>query len=82
VSRDGEEPNRVLGMVRRDIGPHAFHDVEQKHVLGVPVGWYGPADGVRLRSLRHPIKAYKRWALIRRLGPYAPDDEDDTKSAG
>ena len=80
MSRDSEEPNKVLGMVRRDIGPHAFQDEEPRHVLGVPVGWYGPVDEVWLRSLRHPIKAYKRWTLRRRLGPYAPDDEDDTKS--
>jgi hypothetical protein len=45
------------------------------------VDWYGPVDGVRLPSLRHPIKAYKRWTLRRRLGPYAPDD-DDPKSTG
>jgi len=81
VSRDGEEPNKVLGMVRRDIGPHAFQDEEPPHVLGVPVDWYGPVKGVRLRSLRHPIKAYQRWTLRRRLGPYAPDD-DDANSTG
>lgn len=82
MSRGGEEPNKVFGMVRRDIGPHARQDKEPQHVLGVPVDWYGPVDGAWLRSLRHPIKAYKRWTLIRRLGPYAPDDEDDPKSTG
>ena len=82
MSRDGEEPNKVLGMVRRDIGPHAFQDQEPQHVLGVPVDWYGPVDGVRLRPLRHPIRACKRWTLRRRLGPYAPDDEDDARSTG
>jgi hypothetical protein len=82
VSRDGEEPNKVFGMARRDIGPHARQDEEPQHVLGIPVDWYGPADGVRLRSLRHPIKTYKRWTLRRRLGPYAPDDEEDPKSTG
>ena len=82
VSRDSEEPDKVLGMVRRDIGPHAFQDEEPQRVLGVPVGWYGPVDGVWLRSLRHPIKAYKRWTLRRRLGPYAPGDEDDAQSTG
>jgi hypothetical protein len=82
VSRDGEESSRVFGMVRRDIGPHARQDEEPQRVLGVPVDWYGPVDGVRLPSLRHPIKAYKRWTLRRRLGPYAPDDENDPKSAG
>lgn len=82
MSRDGEESNRVLGVVRGDIGRHARQDEETQHVFGVPVDWYGPVDAVRLRSLRHPIKAYKRWTLIRRLGPYAPDDEDDPKSTG
>ena len=76
VSRDSEEPNKVLGMVRRDIGPHAFQDQEQRHVLGVPVDWYPSLDGVGLQSLRHPIKAYRRWTLRRRLGPYAPDEND------
>lgn len=82
MSRDGEEPNKVFGMVRRDIGPHARQDEEPQRVLGVPVDWYGPLDGVRLRSLRHPIKAYKRWTLRRRLGPYALDDEEKPKSTG
>ena len=80
--RDGDESNNVLGMVRRDLGPHALQDEETQHVLGFPVNWYGPVDRARLQSLRHPIKAYKRWTLIRRLGPYAPDDEDDPKSTG
>ncbi len=82
MSRDGEESNRVFGMVRRDIGAHARRDEESQRVLGVPVDWYGPVDGVPLRSLRHPVKAYKRWTLRRRLGPYAPDDEENPKSTG
>jgi hypothetical protein len=82
VSRDGEEPNKVFGMIRRDMGPHARQDEEPQRVLGVPVDWYGPVDAVRLRSLRHPVKACKRWRLRRRLGPYAPDDEDDPNLKG
>ena len=77
VSRDHEETNRVLGMSRRDAVPHAREGEEPKRVLGFPVDWYGPVEGDLLRSLRHPIKVYRRWALIRRLGPYAPDDESD-----
>jgi hypothetical protein len=46
------------------------------------VDWYGPVDRDWLRSLRHPIKAYKRWTLRRRLGPDAPDDENDPESTG
>jgi hypothetical protein len=82
MSRGGEEPDKVFGMVRRDMGPRARQGEEPKHVLGVPVDWYGQVDGVQLRSLRHPIKSYKRWTLRRRLGPYAPDDEDGPKSTG
>jgi hypothetical protein len=76
MSRGDEEPNKVFGMIRRDIGPHARQDEEPQRVLGVPLDWYGRVDRLQLRPLRHPIKAYKRWKLIRRLGPYAPDDED------
>jgi len=76
VSGDREEPNRVFGMYRRDAGPHARQGEEPQRVLGVPADWYGPLDWDGLRSLRHPIKAYKRWALRRRLGPYAPDEND------
>jgi hypothetical protein len=77
VSRGDEEPNRAFGMVSRDLGRQARHEEEPQHVLGFPADWFGPVEGLRMTSLRHPIKAYKRWILIRRLGPYAPDDEDD-----
>jgi len=63
-------------MPRRELGPHAREGEEPQHILGLPADWYGPADWDRLRSLRHPIKAYKRWTLRRRLGPYAPDDDE------
>jgi hypothetical protein len=76
VASDQEERNKVFGM-RRGVDPHAKEGQEPQHVLGVPVDWYGPVDWDWLRSLRHPIKAYKRSALRRRLGPYAPDDEGD-----
>lgn len=76
VPQDREESNRVLGMPRRNINRHATQDEEQGHVFGVPMDWYGQVDLSSLRSLLHPIKAWKRWTLIRRLGPYAPDDED------
>lgn len=76
VSGDREEPGRVFGMPRRGTGQHARHDEESRRVLGVPVDWYGQVEWDELRALRHPIKAYKRWALRRRLGPYAPDDDD------
>ena len=76
MSGDREEPNKVLGMPRGDVGSHARQDEEPQRFLGVPVDWYGPVDWDWLRSLRHPVRAYKRWASIRRLGPYAPDEYD------
>jgi hypothetical protein len=76
VSADREEPNRVLGIPHGGIALGARQGEEQQRVLGVPVDWYGQVDWDWLRSLRHPIKACKRWTLRRRLGPYAPDDED------
>jgi hypothetical protein len=76
MSGDREEPGRVFGLPRRDLGAKSRQGEEQKRVLGVPVDWYSQVDVDAFRSLRHPIKAYKRWARIRRLGPYAPDDDD------
>jgi hypothetical protein len=61
-------------MFRRDVGPHARQGEELQRFLGVPVDWYGPLDWDWLRSLGHPIKAFQRWTLRRRLGPYAPDE--------
>jgi hypothetical protein len=76
VSRGGEEPKRIFGIVLRDLLPLPRYEDEQRHVLGLPADWFGPVDDVSLRPLVHPIKTYKHWALIRRLGPYAPDDDD------
>ena len=81
MSRGAGESDRPLGMLRWGRGPDGRQGEESQRVLGFPVDWYGHVDEVWLRSLAHPIKAYKRWKLIRRLGPYAPD-EDDPKSTG
>jgi hypothetical protein len=81
VANDREERNKVFGMPR-GADPHAAQGEEPQRVLGVPVDWYGPVDLGWLRSVRHPIKAYKRWTLRRRLGPYAPGDEGDSESRG
>ncbi len=75
MAADREERNKILGMPRR-AASQAREGEEPQRVLGIPVDWYGPVDWNRLRSLRHPIKGYKRWALHRRLGPYAPDERD------
>ena len=79
MSGDREEPKRVFGMPRRT-DRYARHDEETQQAFGVPVDWYGQLDWDWLHSLRHPLKAYRRWILIRRLGPYAPDEDDDPEA--
>jgi hypothetical protein len=76
MSGDREEPKRVLGMPR-GTDPYARQGEETQRAFGIPLDWYGALHWDRLRALRHPIKAYRRWTLIRRLGPYAPDEDDD-----
>jgi hypothetical protein len=73
MASNREERNRVLGMPR-GADPYARQGEEPQRVLGFPVDWYGPVDPDLVRSVRHPIKAYKRWALRRRLGPFAPEE--------
>ena len=75
MASDHEERGRVFGIPQRAV-PAARQDEEQKRVLGVPIDWYGPVDLGVLRSLRRPIKAYKHWLLVRRLGPFAPEEGD------
>jgi len=74
--RDDEyEPNRVFGI---PIGadPHARQGEEPQRVLGMPMTWFRYVGRDRTRSLTHPVRAYRRWRLRRRLGPYAPDDDE------
>jgi hypothetical protein len=80
MASDREERNKVFGMPR-GVDPSARQGEEPQRVFGVPVDWYGPVDRDLLRSLRHPIKAYKHWLLRRRLGPFAPE-EGDRESKG
>ncbi len=74
MREDEYEPNRVFGMPR-GAGPRARQGEEPQRVMGIPTTWFGPADHDRTRSLSHPIRAFRRWRLHRRLGPYAPDDD-------
>jgi hypothetical protein len=74
VPRDQEEPNRILGVPRREY-PAARRTEEPQRVLGIPMDSYGLVDVDRMRSLAHPIKRYKRWVQHRRCGPYAPEDD-------
>jgi len=71
-----EEPQRVMGIPVRDLGPHARRSEEPQRVMGFPVDSLGPAERERLRSLAHPIRTYKRWVRRRRLGPYATDEDE------
>jgi hypothetical protein len=77
-ARQGDEPQRVLGMPVRDLRHHARRDEEPQRVMGFPIDSLGPgtAGRERLLSLAHPIRTYKRWVRRRRLGPYATDQDE------
>lgn len=72
---DNYEPNRVFGMPR-GAHPYARQGEEPQRVMGIPVDWFGPVDPRIQQSLAHPIRAYRRWKLRRRLGPFAPDEDE------
>jgi hypothetical protein len=57
--------------------PSRRRDEEPQRYAGFRIGSDGPsqADLDKLRSLAHPIRAYKQWVRRRRLGIYAGDDE-------
>lgn len=71
---DNYEPNRVLGMPR-GADPYARQGEEPQRVMGIPVDWFGSV-APRIKSLHHPIRAYCQWKLRRRLGPFAPDEDE------
>ena len=77
VTRTEEEPNRVLGIPRNRIGPASQRDQqgsEPRRALGIPISPLS-VDVDFFRSLRHPIKEYRRRSRRRRLGAYALDDD-------
>ncbi len=75
MTRNREERNRVLGV---PVGPdpHRGQGEEQQHVMGLPAGWFEDVNLDGLRSMAHPVRAYRRWARRRRLGPYATDEDE------
>ena len=77
-ARQNEEPQRVMGIPVRDLGSRGRRDREPQRFLGFPVDSLGPGPDGRelLGALAHPIRAYKRWARRRRLGPYATDEDE------
>jgi hypothetical protein len=77
-ARQGEEPQRVLGIPIDDLGPHSRQGYEPQRVMGFPVDSLGPGPAGRewLLSLVHPMRTYKRWVQRRRLGPFAPGEDE------
>ena len=76
MTRRDEEPERILGMPRRQ---HRREGEEPQRALGIPVDWIAGVDVEFFRSFLHPVKAYRRWDRRRRLGAYALDDEDERR---
>lgn len=77
-ARENEEPQRVMGIPVGDLGPRSRREEEPQRFMGFPIDSLrpGPADRERLRSLAHPVRAYRRWVRRRRLGPYASDEDE------
>ena len=78
VTRNEEEPNRVLGVPRKRIGPASQRDRqgrEPQRALGFPISQLSVDVGF-FRSLLHPIKGYRRRSRRHRMGAYALDDDD------
>lgn len=73
-----EEPNRFLGLPVGPRGPgqRASAGEEPQHVMGFSADWFESVDLGGLRSLAHPVRAYRRWARRRRLGPYLTDEDE------
>jgi hypothetical protein len=75
MASDHEERNRVLGMpIGRN--PRGRQGEEHQRVMGFPADWVQDANLDGLTFLVHPIRAYKRWARRRRLGPYDTDEDE------
>lgn len=74
-----EERKRILGFPLGS-DPYRPSDREPQRIFGMPTDWMGPVDLQFFRSLIHPFQSWKRWTRHRRLGPYAPDDDDGAKA--
>ncbi len=73
MASNREERNRVLGF---PVGPDPHREQrEEQHVMGIPADVFEDVNLDVLRSLAHPVRACRRWARRRRLGPYAADDD-------
>jgi hypothetical protein len=69
----GEEPQRAMGQIW-----DLRQGEEPQRAMGQPIDSVGPsaADREWLFSLLHPVRTYKRWVRRRRMGPYAPDEDE------
>ena len=78
VAGEREDRNRIFGI---PIGPlpQAGDGQEPHRVLGIPVEWFGSLDWGRLRSARHPVRAYRNRATQRGNGSDVRDDSGDAK---
>ena len=78
-ARQDEEPQHVLGQPIWDLGPHARQDEEPQHLLGYQIDSLAASavDRALFHALvHHPVRTYKQWLSRRRLGPYAPDEDE------
>ncbi len=74
MTSNRDERNRFLGF---PVGPDPHREQrEEQHMMGFPADVFEHANLDALRSLAHPVRAYRRWARRRRLGPYATDEDD------
>jgi hypothetical protein len=84
VHREGE-PTRALGISR--LRTRLRSEEYQPRVLGIPRDWFGivrEAPGSRafdVRRITHPVRWWRWRRQVHRLGPYAPDYDDDGGSA-
>ena len=73
MASNREERNRVLGF---PVGSDPYREQrEEQHVMGIPADVFEDVNLDVLRSLAHPVRACRRWARRRRLGPYTADDD-------
>jgi hypothetical protein len=74
MTSNRQERNRFLGF---PVGSDPYRQQrEEQHVLGIPADVFGGVNFDGLRVLAHPVRAYRRWARRRRLGPYTTDEDE------
>ncbi|MGH3393630.1 MAG: hypothetical protein ACRDPO_02970 [Streptosporangiaceae bacterium] len=74
MNDDNYEPNRVFGLPGTT-SRYARQGEEPQRAMGLPADWFGPVDPRLAKAVTHPVRAYRQWRRRRRLGIYAPDDD-------